>query len=136
MNIFRIYLYLPTIVQGNPRAPFLIASILWCWRGCYSFPWIAPLTLDLYLISKEAWSTIIFFNLWYDSTSDWNLVSQTIVKHSNHYAYIYIYIYIYIYMPKINCFLTSSCQSSDESSDEIWLHLHVIKRFVFFFSSK
>ena len=28
----------------------------------------------------------LFLSLWYDSTWDWTLVSQTIGEHSNHYA--------------------------------------------------
>ena len=42
-----IYIYisekLVTIVKGKPKAPFSIATVLRCWRGSNSFPWIAPL---------------------------------------------------------------------------------------------
>ena len=34
---------LPTVVKGNQKAPFSIATTLNCRGGCYSFPWIAPL---------------------------------------------------------------------------------------------
>ena len=32
-----------TIVKGDPKAPFSIATIPVCRGGRYSFPWIAPL---------------------------------------------------------------------------------------------
>ena len=73
MNIYiYIYIYILisliyySIVKGNPKGPFSVATTLRCWGGCYSFPWIAPLnpwyipttsfpgllhfTLDTYLI--------------------------------------------------------------------------------------
>ena len=34
---------LATVVEGDSKAPFSIATSLRCRRGCYSFPWIAPL---------------------------------------------------------------------------------------------
>ena len=34
---------LATKVEGNPKAPFSIASTPRCRGGCYCFPWIAPL---------------------------------------------------------------------------------------------
>ena len=37
------YKLLTTVVQGDHKAPFSIATTLWCRGGCYSFPWIAPL---------------------------------------------------------------------------------------------
>ena len=36
---------LVTLVKGSLKAPFSIATSLRCRRGCYSFPWIAPLYL-------------------------------------------------------------------------------------------
>ena len=45
-----IYIYthirkvkLATIVEGDQKALFSIATTLRCRGGCYSFPWIAPL---------------------------------------------------------------------------------------------
>ena len=38
------------IVEGNLKALFSIATTLRCKGRCYSIPWIAPLTLDPYLI--------------------------------------------------------------------------------------
>ena len=34
---------LTTVVGGNPKAPFSIATTPRCREGHYSFPWIAPL---------------------------------------------------------------------------------------------
>ena len=34
---------LATVVEGDPKAPFSIATTPRCRGGCYSFPWIAPL---------------------------------------------------------------------------------------------
>ena len=34
---------LATVVTGDRKAPFSIATTLRCRLGCYSFPWIAPL---------------------------------------------------------------------------------------------
>ncbi len=33
---------LATVVKGDPKAPFLIATTPKCRGGHYSFPWIAP----------------------------------------------------------------------------------------------
>ena len=64
-------------------------------RGHYSFPWISPFSLNLYLIMRSVKQGVIkyhFLNLLYDSTWDWTPVSRTIGEHSYHYANIYIYI--------------------------------------------
>ena len=50
-----------TVVEGYPKAPFSIANTPRCRGERYSFSWIAPHTLDLYLkmqLSKEASTTI------------------------------------------------------------------------------
>ena len=39
----RPYNKLATVVEGDPKAPFSIATTPRCRGGCYSFPWIAPL---------------------------------------------------------------------------------------------
>ena len=36
-------LLLATVVEGDPKAPFSIATTPRCKGGHYSFPWIAPL---------------------------------------------------------------------------------------------
>ena len=61
----------PTIVEGNQKAPFLIATIPMCGKRCNFFPGIAPLTLDPYLIMlsvKQRGIKYNFLSLWYDST--------------------------------------------------------------------
>ena len=41
-----IYIYIscswPTVAEGDPKAPFSIATTLNCWGRHYSFPWVAP----------------------------------------------------------------------------------------------
>ena len=40
------YIYkvkLATLVEGDPKAAFSIATTQKCWGGRYSIPWIAPL---------------------------------------------------------------------------------------------
>ena len=41
----------PAIVEGDSKTSFSIAPILRCRKGCYSFPWTAPLTLDPIMLS-------------------------------------------------------------------------------------
>ena len=51
-----IYIYivskvkLATVVEGDPKAPFSIATTPWCMGGRYSFPRLLHFTLDPYLI--------------------------------------------------------------------------------------
>ena len=33
---------LSTVVEGDQKAPFSVATTPSCREGCYSFPWIAP----------------------------------------------------------------------------------------------
>ena len=40
---FKSKVKLATVVEGNQKAPFSIATTMRCRRGCYSFPWIASL---------------------------------------------------------------------------------------------
>ena len=61
------------IIKGNPKALFSIATILRCREGRYSFPWVAPLTLDMYLVMlsvKQGGIKYRFLSLLYDSTWD------------------------------------------------------------------
>ena len=56
------------------KAHFSTGTIRRCRRGHYSFHWIAPLTLDSYLIMlsvKQGGINYHFVILWYDSTWDW-----------------------------------------------------------------
>ena len=63
------YSKLVTKVESNLKAPFSKATIPRCRGQCYSFPCIAPLTLDLYLIMlsvKQGAIKYYFLSLWYD----------------------------------------------------------------------
>ena len=71
------------------KASFSKASTPRCREGCNYFLWIAPLTLDPYLIMLSVKHETIKYHLlslWYDSTWDWTTVSRAIGKSSNHYA--------------------------------------------------
>ena len=62
-----------TVVEGDPKVPFSIATTPRCKEGCYYFPWIAPLTFDLHLINlnvKQGGIKYYFLNLWYNSIWD------------------------------------------------------------------
>ena len=68
-----IVVKLATIVEGNPKAPFSIATTPMCRGGRYSFPGLLYFTLDPYLIMLSAKQGSIkyhFLSLWYDSTWD------------------------------------------------------------------
>ena len=70
-----------TIVEGNPKAPFSIATTPRCRGGRYSFPGLLYFTLDPYLIMlsvKQGGIKYHFLSLWYDSTWDWTQVSRAI----------------------------------------------------------
>ena len=77
---------LATIVEGNSKAPFSIATTPMCRGGRYSFPGLLYFTLDPYLIMlsvKQGGIKYHFLSLWYDSTWDWTQVSRAIGEHSN-----------------------------------------------------
>ena len=62
---------LATIVEGYLKAPFSIATKPRCWGEDNSLPWIAPLTLDMYLIVlsiKKGGIKYHFLSFGYDST--------------------------------------------------------------------
>ena len=72
---------LSSLLEGDPKAPFSIATTPRCKGGCYFF------TLDPYIIMlsvKQGGIKYNFLSLWYDSASDWTLVSQTNGQHSSH----------------------------------------------------
>ena len=76
-----------TVVEGNPKAPFLIATTPKYRGGRYSFRWIGPLYLDLYLIMLsilQGGTKYHFLSLWYDSTWNCTPVSRMIGEHSTH----------------------------------------------------
>ena len=64
---------LATIVEGDPKAFFSIATTPRCRGGRYSFPRLLLFTLDPYLIMlsvKQGDIKYHFLSLWYDSTWD------------------------------------------------------------------
>ena len=71
-----IYIYkvkLATIVEGNPKAPFSIATTPRCRGGRYSFPGWLYFNLDPHLIMlsvKQGGIKYHFLSLLYDSTWD------------------------------------------------------------------
>ena len=70
---------LVTVVEGNPKAPFSIATT--------PFPGLLHFTLDTYLILlsvKQGGIKYYFLSLWYDATWDKTQVSRTIGEHSTH----------------------------------------------------
>ena len=76
---------LPNLVEGDPKAPFSIATTALCRGGRYSFLWIAPFTLDPYLKMLSVQQGGIkyrFLSLSYDTTRDWIPVSRAIGEHS------------------------------------------------------
>ena len=50
MHHIYIYISCPTGVEGDSKAPILMSTTPRFREGHYYFPWIAPLTLDPYLI--------------------------------------------------------------------------------------
>ena len=78
-----------TIVEGELKISFSIATTPMYRRGCYSFLWNVPLTCDPYFIMLSVKQRSIkyhFFSLRHDLTRDWTLVSRTTGEYSNHYA--------------------------------------------------
>ena len=89
-NIMSVFAYkkkLATLVEGDLKAPFSIATTLRCRGGCYSIPWITPLyswSLPYNAECKARQHEVPFLSLSYDSTWDWTQVSQTTGEHSTH----------------------------------------------------
>ena len=64
---------LASVVEGDPKAPFSIATTTRCTGGRYFFPGLLHFTLDTYLIMlsvKQGSIKYHFSSLWYDSTWD------------------------------------------------------------------
>ena len=81
------YVKLATLAEGDPKAPFSIATALRCVGGRNSFPWIVPLYFYFIMLSvKQGSIKCHFLCLWYESTWDWILISRTIGEHSTHKA--------------------------------------------------
>ena len=65
---------LATLVEGDLKAPFSIATTIRCRVVTTPFPGLFYFTLDPYLIMLSAQQSGIkyhFLSLWYDSTWDW-----------------------------------------------------------------
>ena len=105
-----------TVVEGDPKAPFSIATTLRCWGEHFSFPWIAPLTFDQSLIpySADCWTrrhqvpflkSLVWTQLGIEPQSLRPLANILAILPIYIYIYI-IYIYIYIYShPQTDCFV-------------------------------
>ena len=75
---------LVTLVEGDQKPLFLIATTPKSRRGRYSFPWLLHFTLDPYLIMLSVNQGGIknhFLSVWYGSTWDWPRVSRAIGEH-------------------------------------------------------
>ena len=83
----KIYIKLATFVEGDPKAPFSIATTPVYRRKALLLSLDFPhFTLDPYLIMlivKLGSVKYRFLSLLYDSTYDWTMVSQAIGEHSN-----------------------------------------------------
>ena len=92
---------LATLVEGDPKAPFSIATTPRCRGGRYYFPWIAPLYPWSLPYNAECQAKYHFMSLWYVSTWDWIPVFQTVGGYSTHYTnynYFIIFIHFHSYM--------------------------------------
>ena len=106
------------IVEGNLKVPFSIVTTPRCWGGRNSFPWIAALILDPYLIMLSVKRGGIKYHFWVFGMTRLGIESRfprTLVNtltimpiyiyiciyiyiYTHIYIYIYIYTYIYIYI--------------------------------------
>ena len=95
---------LATLVKGDPKAPFSIATTQRCMEGCYSISWIDQLSLDIYLIMMSFKQSGIKYHFFKSlvgldhgrtlySLGQWPCIKEILD--------IYIWIYIYIYRVQI-----------------------------------
>ena len=80
---------LATLVEGEMKAPFLIATTQKSVQvgGTTPFYWLLCFTLFPYIIMlqvKQGGIKYHFLSLWYDLTWDWMPVSRGIGKHYTH----------------------------------------------------
>ena len=102
-----------TVVEGDQKAPFIIATTQRCSGGTTLFLGLLHFTIDTYIILLSVKPGVMkyhFLGLWYDATWDWTQISRTIGKHSTHkpiminkylwqnFYTIYIYIYIFYFL--------------------------------------
>ena len=117
-----------TLVKGNQNYYTKV------WEGHYSFPRIAPLTLDLYLIIlsvKQGDIKYLFsLNLWYDLTQDWTQVSWTIGEQSTHYAiftylkWLWRYIFVFYIIGDHKCCIKIPWKQTNKQVLTL-LHRHI-----------
>ena len=92
VKYFQVLLYklkLLTKVEGDPKAPFLIATTQGVGEDATPFPGLIHFTLDPYLIMltvKQGGIKYLLYSLWYDSAWDWTQVFRAIAEHSNRLA--------------------------------------------------
>ena len=110
----KVKVKLATVVEGDPKAPFSIATTLRFRGGCYSFPGLLHFTLDPYLIMlsvKQGGIKYHFFEslVWLDLGLNFGLPDHWRTLYSlgqwpgqGQYIYIYIYIYIYVMSVKLS----------------------------------
>ena len=85
--LYKSKVKLATLVEGDPKAPFSIATTSMCRGRRDSIAWIAPLYPWSLPYNGECLAKrhqVPFFSLWYDSTCDWTRVSRAISEHSTH----------------------------------------------------
>ena len=78
---------LAILVEGDPKAPFSIATTPRWSGGATPFPELLHFTLDPYFVMlsvKQGSIKYYYLSLWYDSTWDWTPASHTISEHSTH----------------------------------------------------
>ena len=89
LTVCRQKLWLATVVEGEPKAPFSIATTPRVGEGATPFSGLLHFTLNPYLIMlsvKQGSIKYHLLSLWYDSTWDWIQVSRAICEHSSHYT--------------------------------------------------
>ena len=119
----------PISVESDQKTPFSIPSTSRCWVGWYSFPWIAPLTPDLYLKMPSVLARkhqALFFDSLVWLEPGLNPVSRampnTLTMQMDRLYIIYIYIYIYICV----CVCVCVCECVDKYPD-VCVYLCVLK---------
>ena len=78
-----LWVRLATLVKGDPKASFSVATTPRCRGGRYSISWIAPFYSWSLPECKARRNQVPFLSLWYDSAWDWTVVSQTISEDEN-----------------------------------------------------
>ena len=96
-----IYLRWLTVVEGDLRTPFSIATTQRCKEEHYSFPCIAPLILDPYFIMltvNQGGIKYHFLSLLYNSTWDWTLISIHFTLFSVNLTWIVLFSHLKLYI--------------------------------------